>query len=271
MRGPGLSPFRLYLSPPLPPPPPPSPLSPHLPASLHILSSFLSLPLSSPPLPSQPPPSPPTPPPLPPPVMPIARPAASKARPPRHSAARKRPQPTRGGPPVPRVCLKASEQSGYFRFRTFRPPSRTRLTAVIFSEPLLLSHLGSAGRTGNVSSAAETLRLGPRGRGPHRRRRGLRAGARASAFRHGARAKRERAAPRGHHARKRRASRRPPRSRSAPAITTTAPRTPSANPIPISRAALRATTRARPTSSPIRATRRRWPPCSTGPAAPTRP
>ena len=33
---------------------------------------------------------------------------------------------------------KASEQSGYFRFRTFRPPSRTRLTSVIFSEPLLL-------------------------------------------------------------------------------------------------------------------------------------
>jgi hypothetical protein len=33
---------------------------------------------------------------------------------------------------------KASEQSGNFRFRTFRPPSRTRLTSVIFSEPLLL-------------------------------------------------------------------------------------------------------------------------------------
>src|SRR5262245_35220934 len=44
-----------------------------------------------------------------------------------------------------------------------RAPSRTRLTAVIFSQPLLLSQLGSAGRTGNVSSAAETLRLGPRG------------------------------------------------------------------------------------------------------------
>ena len=45
----------------------------------------------------------------------------------RHSAARKRPQPTRGGPPVKRVYLQ-----------TFRPPSRTRLTSVIFSEPLLL-------------------------------------------------------------------------------------------------------------------------------------
>jgi hypothetical protein len=33
---------------------------------------------------------------------------------------------------------KASEQSGNFRFRTFRPPSPTRLTSVIFSEPLLL-------------------------------------------------------------------------------------------------------------------------------------
>jgi hypothetical protein len=29
---------------------------------------------------------------------------------------------------------KASEQSGYFRFRTIRPPSRTRLTSVIFSQ-----------------------------------------------------------------------------------------------------------------------------------------
>ena len=53
--------------------------------------------------------------------------------------------------------------------------------------------------------------------------------------------------------------------------TTTAPRTPTASPIPSSRAASRATMRTRPTSSPIRATRPRSPPCSTGPAAPTRP
>jgi len=35
---------------------------------------------------------------------------------------------------------------------------------VIFSQPLLLSHLGSAGRTGNDSRAAETFWLGTRGR-----------------------------------------------------------------------------------------------------------
>ena len=50
-------------------------------------------------------------------------------------------------------------------------------------------------------SAAETLRLGTRGRGPHRGRRGLRDGACGSAFRHDAEGKRERTAPRGHNAR----------------------------------------------------------------------
>jgi hypothetical protein len=55
---------------------------------------------------------------------------------------------------------------------------------------------------------------------------------------------------------KRRASRRPPRFRSAPANTTTASRTPTANHTPNSPAALHAIMRARPTSSPIRATRR---------------
>ena len=40
---------------------------------------------------------------------------------------------------------------------------------------------------------------------------------------------------------------------------------------PSSRAASRATTRTRPTSSPIRATSTRSPRCSTGPALPTRP
>jgi hypothetical protein len=59
---------------------------------------------------------------------------------------------------------------------------RTRLTAMIFSQPLLLSHLGSAGRPDNVSRAAETLRLGPRGRGPHSGRRGLRDGAAVLGF-----------------------------------------------------------------------------------------
>ncbi len=58
-----------------------------------------------------------------------------------------------------------------------------------------------AGRTGHVGSAAETLRLGTRGRGPHSGRRGLRGGACGSAFRHGADGKRERAAPRRHQAR----------------------------------------------------------------------
>src|SRR6516164_1923771 len=59
----------------------------------------------------------------------------------------------------------------------------------------------SGGRTGNVSSAAETFRLGPRGRGPHNGRRGLRDGACGNAFRHGAKGKRKRAAPRRHQAR----------------------------------------------------------------------
>jgi transcriptional regulator with XRE-family HTH domain len=40
---------------------------------------------------------------------------------------------------------------------------RTRLTDVIFSKALLLSDPRSAGRAGNASSAAETLRLGSRG------------------------------------------------------------------------------------------------------------
>ena len=57
------------------------------------------------------------------------------------------------------------------------------------------------GRSGNVASAAETLRLGSRGRGPHRGGRGLRDRACGSAFRHGAQGKRERAAPRRHQAR----------------------------------------------------------------------
>jgi hypothetical protein len=63
------------------------------------------------------------------------------------------------------------------------------------------SHLESAGRTGDVSSAAETLRLGPRGRRPHSGRRGLRNWACRSAFRHGAKGKREPAAPRRYQAR----------------------------------------------------------------------
>ena len=53
--------------------------------------------------------------------------------------------------------------------------------------------------------------------------------------------------------------------------TTTARRTPTASRTPSSRAALRATMRARRTSSPIRAMKATSPPCSTGPDRPTRP
>ena len=138
----------------------------------------------------------------------------------------------------------------------------------VLRSTLLLWHPVTAGRT-HVSTP-ETLRLGPRGRGPERRRGGLRARARAGSLRRDARGKRKRAAARGDHARGTTRHRTGRRSHSAPATTTTAPRTRSASPIRISRAALRATTRARRMSSPIRATRRKSPPCSTGPAAPTR-
>ena len=118
--------------------------------------------------------------------------------------------------------------------------------------------------------AAEALRLGPRGRGPERRRGSLRARACPGSLRRDAQGKRNRAAPRRDHAP--RAARH--RARIAPMLhqRPLRPRRAhvTASPIRISRAALRATTRTRPTSSPIRATRRKSPRYSTGPAAPTR-
>jgi hypothetical protein len=56
----------------------------------------------------------------------------------RHSAASKRAQPTRGGPPVPRVCLQSFRAIWIFPISDIPAALSDALTSVIFSEPLLL-------------------------------------------------------------------------------------------------------------------------------------
>ena len=143
---------------------------------------------------------------------------------------------------------------------------------MLFSTTLLLSHPATRRENNNVRRAAEAFRLGPRGRGPERRGRGVRAGARASALRRGA-CRQSASAPRLEEIKLARAARH--RTRFAPLLHQRSLRPRRAHVRQVlsgSRtrpcARLR---RTRPTSSPIRATRRKSPPCSTGPAAPTRP
>ena len=128
------------------------------------------------------------------------------------------------------------------------------------------------GEQDNVQHARhEALRLGPRRRGPHAEEEAF-VLARAEA-RFGTKLQASASAPTLDEIKLARAARHRTRfaSRSAPPITTTAPRTPTASPIQDLARGLTRDYATRPTSSLIRATRAKSPPCSTGPAARTRP
>ena len=163
-------------------------------------------------------------------------------------------------PQVPQMAGRPRSKAaipGWFRGRPSLPMSACRERLRRIAMPRKIS--GPNAREATMSGARLKLRLGPRGRGHDGGGAGLRArpipreSSRADAFD-------TIAVPRLEDLRAARAARRrrPPRSPpSARASATTAPRMPTANPIPTTCAPCSAITPARPMSSPIRATRRR--------------
>src|SRR5205085_1423498 len=75
------------------------------------------------------------------------------------------------------------------------------MAGMIFSKRASIVSFEASRENRNVSTAAEALRLGPRGRGPQRRGRGFRACAGRGAVRREADRERERAVARGDQAR----------------------------------------------------------------------